>query len=58
MPKKKILHIDVMLHDRFQCTIHYPYNPLFAIDHADLTAYILRKVPSLKNKPYMLHFNN
>lgn len=50
------LYIDVMLNERFVCTLRYRYNPLFVIDGDDLKKFVLSKRPTLKNKPFRILF--
>lgn len=51
------LTFDVMLGDRFVCTLHYKYCPLFPIDFKDLERFILSKRPTLRNKKYTIYIS-
>ena len=48
---KKVLFVDVMLHDRFIFTLRYQYCPLFKLDLQDVYSKVIEKRPSLKGKP-------
>ena len=48
MKKNKALFVDIMLNDRFVCTLKYMYNPLFVIRKEELLKFVLDKRPSLK----------
>ncbi len=51
---KKVLFVDVMLHDRFIFTLRYQYCPLFKLDLQDVYSKVIEKRPSLKGKPIEL----
>lgn len=53
---KKTLFLDVMLNDRFVCTLKYKFCPLFPIELDDLKKFIESKRPSLKGKDYRIAF--
>lgn len=44
----KIFVFDVMLNERFICTLKYKYNSIFPIDLEELKEFILNKRPTLK----------
>ena len=48
---KKVLFVDVMLHDRFIFTLRYQYCPLFKLDLHYVYSKVIEKRPSLKGKP-------
>lgn len=50
------LTFDVMLHDRYVCTMKYRYCPLFMIDIRELEDYVTSRRPSLKGKPFRIEF--
>lgn len=50
------LFFDVMLHDRFVCTLKYRYNPAFPIDVEDLVKLVISKRPTLRNKDFKILF--
>lgn len=52
MKKNKALFLDIMLNDRFVCTLKYMYCPLFTIRYEALIKFVLEKRPSLKGKPF------
>lgn len=56
MKKNKALFLDIMLNDRFVCTLKYMYCPLFAIRYEELIKFVLDKRPSLKGKPFRIMF--
>lgn len=56
MKKNKALFLDIMLNDRFVCTLKYMYCPLFAIRYEALLKFVLDKRPSLKGKPFRIMF--
>ena len=53
----KFLHIDIMMGERFVCTLHYKYCPAFNIRYNDLKKFIEEKRPSLKGKEYTIEFD-
>lgn len=50
----KELSIDVMVGERFYCTLRYSYNPLFPISIKELEQYIATKCPTLKKGKYKI----
>lgn len=56
MKKDKALFLDIMLNNRFVCTLKYMYCPLFAIRYEALIKFVLDKKPSLKGKPFRIMF--
>ena len=52
----KTLVFDVMLHDRFVCTLKYRHNPAFPIDVEDLVKLVITKRPTLRNKISRFYF--
>lgn len=48
------LTFDVMLHDRYVCTMKYRYCPLFPVDARELEDYVTSRRPSLKGKPFRI----
>lgn len=53
---KEILKFDVMLDDKFIHSFKYEYCSLFPIDSEDLKAFVLKKLPTLKNKDFRIVF--
>lgn len=56
MKKDKALFLDIMLNNRFVCTLKYMYCPLFAIRYEALIKFVLDKRQSLKGKPFRIMF--
>lgn len=56
MKKNKALFLDIMLNDRFVCTLKYMYCQLFVIRYENLIQFVLDKRPSLKGKPFRICF--
>lgn len=52
----KTLVFDVMLHDRFVCTLKYRSNPAFPIDVEDLSRLVISKRPTLRGKDFRIVF--
>ena len=52
----KTLIFDVMLHDRFVCTLKYRSCPLFPIEERELHDFVVSKRPTLRNKPFRIEF--
>lgn len=53
----KTVFIDVMLRDRFVCTLRFRYCPLFAISINEIKQFVESKRPSLIGKPYRIVFD-
>lgn len=51
---KLFFTFDVMLNDRYVCTMRYKYLPVFPIDIRDLSKFVESKRPSLKGKDYRI----
>ena len=52
----KTLVFDVMLNERFVCTLKYKYCARFPIDCEDLIKFVLQKRPTLKGKDFRIMF--
>lgn len=52
----KTFVFDVMLNERFICTLKYEYCPFFPIDAEDLTKFVLKKRPTLKGRDFRIVF--
>lgn len=50
------LKFDVMLRDKFVCTLTYEHCPIFVLTEKEITDFILSKRPSLKGKPFHIAF--
>ena len=53
----KTLFIEIMLGDRFVCTLRYRYCPLFPIDEKELHDFVVSKRPTLRNQPFNIVFD-
>ena len=51
-----VLHFDVMLYGMYQRTLHYRHLPNIPLDEGELRAFVLEKMPTLKNKPFTIEF--
>lgn len=49
-----VLKFDVMLGDRYVCTLRYPYNPLFILRENELSDFVISKRPTLKGKDFRI----
>ena len=52
----KELTFDIMLGDRYVCTLRYKYFPLFPIDTDELHNFVVSKRPTLRNKKFRIEF--
>lgn len=52
----KTLTFDVMLGDRYVCTLKYRYCPLFPIYTDELHEFVVSKRPTLRNKEFIIKF--
>lgn len=50
------LVFDVMLDGRYVHTLRYRYCPLFPLDERELEEFVVRKLPTLKGKPFRIAF--
>ena len=50
------VNLDIMIRDKFYCTIAYEYNPLWPININELEKEIISRLPSLKNQPFRVYF--
>lgn len=48
------LKFDVMLDDRFVCTLRMPYLSIFVVTQKEIKKYVEKKRPSLKGKRYTI----
>ena len=51
-----LFRFDVMIGERFFCSMAMPYNPCFPIEYEELTNYIETQKPSLKRQNYHIEF--
>ena len=56
MDMMKTLTFDVMLHDKFVCTLRYKYCPLFPIEERELRGFVVSKRPTLRGKDFRIRF--
>jgi hypothetical protein len=49
---------DVMLHDRFVCTLTYDVFPPMPVSEKSMCEFVVSKLPTLRNKPFRIRFNN
>lgn len=47
---------DVMLWDRWICTLRYPHSPIFVLTVKELEDFVIEQKPSLKDKPFKIAF--
>lgn len=50
------LVFDVMLNDRYVCTMRYRHLSAFAITEKEIVDYVISQRPSLKDKPFIIAF--
>lgn len=52
------VYLDIMIQDKFYKQLAYNYSELFMIDADDVKAFVLQKLPTLKNKDFTIKFTN
>ena len=52
------VYLDIMIQDKFYKQLAYNYSELFMIDADDVKAFVLKKLPTLKNKEFTIKFTN
>ena len=50
------LILDIMLGDRFVCTLRYKHNPAFILTTKELADFVVSKRPTLRDKPFRIFF--
>lgn len=50
------LTLDIMLGDRFVCTLRYKHNPAFILTVKELADFVVSKRPTLRDKPFRIFF--
>lgn len=50
------LTFDVMLGDRYVCTMRYRYCPLFPVSAEELRKFVISKRPTLRDKDFRIEF--
>ena len=50
--------LDIMIQDKFYNQLTYYYSELFIIDADEVKAFVLQKLPTLKNKEFTIKFTN
>ena len=48
--------LDIMIQDKFYKQLTYNYSKLFIIDADEVKAFVLQKLPTLKNKEFTIKF--
>lgn len=52
----EILTFDVMLGDRYVCTMRYRYCSLFPVSAEELRKFVISKRPTLRDKDFRIEF--
>ena len=52
------VYLDIMIQDKFYKQLTYNYSELFMIDADEVKAFVLKKLPTLKNKEFTIKFTN
>ena len=52
------VYLDIMIQDKFYKQLTYYYSKLFIIDAVEVKAFVLKKLPTLKNKEFTIKFTN
>ena len=52
------VYLDIMIQDKFYKQLTYNYSELFMIDADEVKAFVLKKLPTLKNKDFTIKFTN
>lgn len=50
------VYLDIMIQDKFYKQLTYNYSELFIIDADEVKAFVLQKLPTLKNKEFTIKF--
>ena len=50
--------LDIMVNGKFYKQLTYYYRKLFIIDADEVKAFVLQKLPTLKNKEFTIKFTN
>lgn len=50
------VYLDIMIQDKFYKQLTYYYSKLFIIDGNEVKAFVLQKLPTLKNKEFTIKF--
>ena len=48
--------LDIMIDDRFYCSVKWSYNPIWTINLNELENEILHRLPTLKGQQFQIHF--
>lgn len=54
--KKQEITFDVMVRDRFICSLTYSYCSLWPLEESDLRKFVIEQRPTLRNTPFTLAF--
>ena len=52
------VYLDIMIQGKFYKQLAYNYSELFIIDADEVKAFVLKKLPTLKNKEFTIKFTN
>ena len=52
------VYLDIMVNGKFYKQLTYNYSELFIIDADEVKAFVLKKLPTLKNKEFIIKFTN
>ena len=52
------VYLDRMIQDKCYKQLTYNYSKLFIIDADEVKAFVLQKLPTLKNKEFTIKFTN
>ena len=50
----KEIKFDVMIGDRYQCTLKYRFSPLFPLDVEELKRYAIEQRPALRHTDFTI----
>ena len=50
------VYLDIMVKGKFYKQLTYYYSKLFIIDAAEVKAFVLQKLPTLKNNAFIIKF--
>ena len=52
------VYLDIMVNGKFYKQLTYYYSKIFIIDADEVKAFVLQKLPTLKNKEFTIKFTN
>ena len=53
-----VLKFDVMVGDKYKCTLQYQYSPLFPFTNKDIQTFVEEQRPYLKGQKFHVEFCN